>query len=192
MFESFSRKFAHLFCFALLLSVPQSTFAGAPVEPVLHANLHDEAVLKPYLHLLDEIYPCDWHDAHTRSGYNLYDIGNGVEVLEFSCTVGMHNLANLYIRRTSNTKQPAKLISLDRPKGQPNTSRYILFNSFWDHNRNALTSFTVDRGLSDCGSFEIHRFTSQGYLELVEYRAKRECDGKFREPTDYPLIFPAK
>ncbi|MFS8182700.1 DUF1176 domain-containing protein [Pseudovibrio denitrificans] len=191
MFQSVSRKIAHLFSVALFLVIPLPALAGAPIEPVLYPNLHDKAELDRHLHLLNQIYPCDWHDAHTRSGYNLYDLGNGIQVLEFSCTVGLHNLANLYIRRIKGSKQPAQLIALRRPKGQPVTSQYILFNSFWDLNRGALTSFTVDRGLSDCGSFEVHRFTSDGYLELIEYRAKRNCDGKFREPTDYPLIYPA-
>ncbi len=127
---------------------------------------------------------------HTRNGYNSYDTACGIEVPEFSCTVGMHNLATLYIHRTRNAPQSAKLTSLNRFRGQSNTNRYILFNSFLDHNRNSLTSFTADQGFSDCSSFEIHRFTSNGYLKLAEYRSRRECDGMFHEPTDCPLIYP--
>lgn len=190
MFESVPRKITHLLRSACFLVIPLPALAGAPLEPILYPRLFDEAELERHLHLLNQIYPCKWHDAHKRNGYNLYDLGNGIQVLEFSCTVGLHNLANLYVRKYKDSSQPPKLIALRRPKGQPVTSKYILFNSFWDHNRAALSSFTVDRGLSDCGSFEVHRFTEKGNLELVEYRAKHTCDGKFREPTEYPLLYP--
>ncbi|WP_208979491.1 hypothetical protein [Pseudovibrio axinellae] len=176
----------------LVLLLPHTALAGAPLEPVLSPNLRDEAQLDQYVSQLNEIYPCDWHDAHKRSGYNLYHIGNDIQVLEFSCTVGLHNLASIYIRQVNGTDEAIKPILIHRPKGQPVISPYILYNSFWDFSRNALTSFTVDRGLSDCGSFEVHRFTADGQLKLQEYRAKRTCDGKFQEPTNYQLIYYAE
>lgn len=192
MIWSLSKKIFHLFSYSSAILIPHLALAGAPLEPVLHPNLHDITWLEQHLHLLDKVYPCNWHEAYERSGHNLFDLGNGIRLLEFSCTVGMHNLASLYVRISDQASEPARLVKLYRPAGQPETSPYILFNSFWDLNRIALTSFTVDRGLSDCGSYEVHRFTPEGNLELIEYRAKRECDGKFREPTQYPLIYPTE
>ncbi|SDR34113.1 DUF1176 domain-containing protein [Pseudovibrio sp. Tun.PSC04-5.I4] len=191
MFQELSKKFAHPCGLLILLAVPHIALAGAPVEPVLHTQQRDIKQLERHLHMLNEAYPCEWEKAYTRDGHNMFDFGNGIQVLEFACTVGMHNLANLYVRVEKTSKATARLLSLHRPKGQPFTSAKVLFNSFWDLNRIALSSFTVDRGLSDCGSYEVHRFTAEGYLELIEYRAKHTCDGKFREPTDYPLIYSA-
>ena len=60
----------------------------------------------------------------------------------------------------------------------------------YDPKQQRLTLFTKYRGLGDCGALAQYQFTDQAF-QLLEYRAKSDCDGNYVDPEKYPLIFPA-
>ena len=59
----------------------------------------------------------------------------------------------------------------------------------YDPKQQTLTVFSKARGLGDCGTLAQYQFADNAF-QLMEYRAKLECDGNYIEPEDYPLIYP--
>ncbi|MGH0001438.1 DUF1176 domain-containing protein [Pseudovibrio ascidiaceicola] len=186
MFQTLPRMlaagFAATVLFAALLT---SSLHAEPVEPVTQ---HDPSVLNRYINMLDAAYPCDWEDAYDLTGNYVLQFSKDVQVLEFACSVSPYNMAHLYIRVDSKQPNKAKLLTFERPKQEDNSDPDVVFNGVWDIKTGDLTSFMKGRGLGDCGTYEVHKFTSDGYPHLIEFRAKPQCDGNYVQPEKYPVI----
>ncbi len=186
MFQTLPRMFAACFTatvlFAALLT---SSLHAEPVEPVTQ---HDPSILNRYINMLDAAYPCDWEDAYDLTGNYVLQFSKDVQVLEFACSVSPYNMAHLYIRVDSKQPNKAKLLTFERPKQEDNSDPDVVFNGVWDIKTGDLTSFMKGRGLGDCGTYEVHKFTSDGYPHLIEFRAKPQCDGNYVQPEKYPVI----
>ncbi|WP_109317009.1 DUF1176 domain-containing protein [Pseudovibrio ascidiaceicola] len=178
----FAACFTATVLFAALLT---SSLHAEPVEPVTQ---HDPSILNRYINMLDAAYPCDWEDAYDLTGNYVLQFSKDVQVLEFACSVSPYNMAHLYIRVDSKQPNKAKLLTFERPKQEDNSDPDVVFNGVWDIKTGDLTSFMKGRGLGDCGTYEVHKFTSDGYPHLIEFRAKPQCDGNYVQPEKYPVI----
>jgi hypothetical protein len=59
----------------------------------------------------------------------------------------------------------------------------------FDPEQQILTIFSKGRGLGDCGSWAQYQLEGNEF-QLLEYRAKDDCDGNYVEPDQYPQIYP--
>lgn len=59
----------------------------------------------------------------------------------------------------------------------------------YDPSQQILSVFTKFRGLGDCGSVAKYKLVANE-LNLQEFRAKFDCDGKYVEPSEYPQFSP--
>ena len=59
----------------------------------------------------------------------------------------------------------------------------------YDPAQQELTLFTKYRGAGDCGSYANYQWQGSSF-ELVEFRAKSDCDGVALDVEDYPVIYP--
>lgn len=59
----------------------------------------------------------------------------------------------------------------------------------YDPAQQQLTLFTKYRGAGDCGSYANYQWQGSSF-ELVEFRAKSDCDGVALDVEDYPVIYP--
>lgn len=62
-----------------------------------------------------------------------------------------------------------------------------LINADFDTTTGTLTAFEKGRGLGDCGSQPLWRWTEYGW-RLIEYRHWEKCDGS-RMPKEWPVIY---
>ncbi|KZL18038.1 hypothetical protein PsAD2_02772 [Pseudovibrio axinellae] len=147
--------------------------------------------LNRYLPLLNAAYPCDWTATHDDYGNYRMKFGVDVQVLDFSCTIIPYNSAHLFVRVDEKNPDSAQLLTFERPSGENNGDPKIVFNGVWHIKTGDLTSFTKGHPLGDCGTYEVHRFTPDGYPHLIEFRSKPNCDGNYMKPEEYPVIFKA-
>ena len=76
--------------------------------------------------------------------------------------------------------------------GRPTTTS-TAYNIGFDPKTKEMTSFFKGRGIGDCGQFYKWRFNDgQFRLELLEERAKDECDEKEGGPETFPIVWRAK
>ncbi|QUS55019.1 DUF1176 domain-containing protein [Pseudovibrio brasiliensis] len=177
-----SRLAAALFSTAAFIS----PLKAEPIEPIRET---DPKILNRYLKLLDQAYPCDWKQAHEVLGNFRLKFGKNIEVLDFACSISPYNEAHVFVRVDTHQPDKAKLLSFKHPANEGNDDPEVVFNAVWDIKTGDLTSFMKGRGLGDCGTYEVHRFTSEGYPHLLEFRAKPECDGNYVQPEKYPVVF---
>lgn len=168
--------------FAALLTSPTQ---AEPVQPVKE---NDPTILNRYIDMLNAAHLCNWREDYKTRGNHRLKFNEFVQVLEFSCSVSPYNDAHLYVHLDSRDPDEAALLDFERPPSEPNDDPEVVFNGVWDIETGDLTSFMKGRGLGDCGTFEVHRFTPQGYPYLLEFRAKTECDGSYDQPENYPVI----
>ncbi len=136
----------------------------------------------------NEAYECDWREGLERAGAVAFQTSEEGALWDLGCAAGMHNAGHVYAQVYLADPSQFTLLAFQNVKGHPRQSPYVLFNPVWDEASRTVSSFAVDRGLGDCGKFERHRFADGGF-ELLEYRAKPQCDGNAVEPESYPLIY---
>ena len=92
-----------------------------------------------------------------------------------------------------HAERPAEysFISFAPLPGRKRDLPFIMLNAVWDAAARTVTSFAMGRGLGDCGTYEVQKLVDARF-QLVEFREKKECDGKETPPQQYPLVFRAR
>ncbi|WP_029059117.1 DUF1176 domain-containing protein [Stappia stellulata] len=137
---------------------------------------------------LNSTYDCDWRASLERIGVTGYQTSEEGAIWEMGCSAGMHNAAYVYAHVNLYAPGEFTFLTFQNVKGHPRMSANVLFNPVWDLPTRTVSSFTVDRGLGDCGTYERHRVVDAAF-EMIEYRAKPDCDGTAVDPERYPLIY---
>ena len=80
----------------------------------------------------------------------------------------------------------------DMAEGRP-TAMSTAMNIDFNPVTKTVTSFFRGRGIGDCGEYFKWQLDKMGNrLELLEIRAKGECDEGGNDPTAFPLVWPTK
>jgi hypothetical protein len=137
---------------------------------------------------LNSTYDCDWRASLERIGVTGYQTSEEGAIWELGCSAGMHNAAYIYAHVNLYAPGDFTFLTFQNVKGHPRMSANVLFNPVWDLPSRTVSSFTVDRGLGDCGTYERHRVVDATF-KMIEYRAKPDCDGTAVDPERYPLIY---
>ncbi|MGB7444538.1 MAG: DUF1176 domain-containing protein [Coleofasciculaceae cyanobacterium] len=132
--------------------------------------------------------------AETES--SLYQVGEKKYLVQLMCFMAAYQGAYEYLLLTQTPNgleaQPLTLTRFEEDstgKLQKTDARSIGGLTEYDPEKQLLTVFTKYRGIGDCGSLAQYKF-SEDQLQLVEYKAKQECDGNYVEPDEYPQVYP--
>ncbi|MGL4242975.1 MAG: hypothetical protein ACRCTI_17825, partial [Beijerinckiaceae bacterium] len=91
---------------------------------------------------------------------------------------------------------PAKqysFIPFKWPKGQNRgLGDHAMMAPQWDLKARIVTSIYTEGNGRDCGSLERHRVTAEGGFQLIELRARDQCDGKSVGAENFPVVFRAR
>ena len=166
--------------------------SAAPPSPV--AGLHKYTVRpadvpRALLLAAQKKFNCDMETM--KRGITGFGLSEEAAIWDIPCQTfayqGNSIFASVY------TLDPARnfsFLGFQEPKGNPRTSEPgTLINPTWDAASRTVTSVALGRGAGDCGVLERHRVNAEGQFVLIEYREKKNCDGKETRPEDYPLVF---
>jgi hypothetical protein len=148
----------------------------------------------------NEIKLCDGQldrDVSSQSS-SVYALNKEDYLVEILCFMGAYQGNYEYILYQNNGSQLTikpllfKSFSPDKQgKYNSNMVRSISGIPNYNSHQKVLNLYTKDRGLGDCGSTAQYKWKNNDF-ELVEYKAKSECDGNAIEPENYPVIYTNK
>lgn len=117
---------------------------------------------------------------------------DGLVLWETSCWFAAYNFGSAYYISPANDPEAGGLVEFASPSAAAGDTynSFSLTNASWDPKTLQLTSWHKSRGVGDCGTFQRHQYRD-GIFSLSEYREK-ECDGVWRDPSEYPLIYKAR
>jgi hypothetical protein len=76
------------------------------------------------------------------------------------------------------------------PKGQNrNLGDHAMMEPKWDLKARIVSSTYTEGNGKDCGSVERHRVTAEGGFQLIELKAREQCDGKAVGAENFPVVF---
>ena len=139
----------------------------------------------------------DFYDeTHSQRASETYSVGDQKYLVKISCSLAAYQESFevfLYAKTAAGIKVvPLSLTEFVRESsGELTRSEVKSAGGLAEYNpeERSLSIFSRSRGLGDCGTLAEYKFDGE-QLELVSYRAKFECDGKFVEPSEYPVIYP--
>ena len=172
---------------------------AATASPMTTASpVAPEEVLKYLQENRESLNLCaDFYDeAHSQRASEAYSLGDQKYLVKMSCSLAAYQESFevfLYAKTTAGVKvAPLSLSEFVRESsGELTRNEVKSAGGLAEYNpeERSLSIFSRSRGLGDCGTLAEYKFEGE-QLELVSYRAKFECDGKFVEPSEYPLIYP--
>jgi hypothetical protein len=122
-----------------------------------------------------------------------YELGQNRKLVIVMCYLAAYQGSYALALYDANTKEVRQL---DLEVFIPQDDQFLKsknsgFGGLYDFDPKTklLTIFSKARGLSDCGTYSIHKFERDRFV-LQEYRAKLDCDGNAIDPPKYPLIYP--
>lgn len=90
-----------------------------------------------------------------------------------------------------HVEQPGEIYSFlefKAPPGRKRDDAFVLLNGKWNAKARTVTSIALGRGMGDCGTLEVHKVVDARF-QLVEFREKKECDGKATPPEQWPQVY---
>jgi|GEM_PF-1291563 len=130
------------------------------------------------------------------SGSMVYPVGNHQYLVQMLCFMASYQGSYEYLiydKSTSETQ--VKALKLARFQEDENGQIASLEEQQvgglpeYDPGRQQLTLYTKFTGAGTCGSLATYQLQG-GQFQLVEYRAKFNCDETFVDPSQYPQVFP--
>lgn len=125
-----------------------------------------------------------------------YPVETGQYIIEALCSMGAYQGAYEYwsyqLTESGPNIQPLILAQFSTDNSgqifQYGTYGFGGLTSF-DVDQQTLTIFAKARGIGDCGWFAQYQWNGSTF-DVIEFRAKNECDGNYIEPENYPQLYP--
>lgn len=137
------------------------------------------------------------NEEYSRTASEVYQIDGQKYLVKVGCFLAAYQPSiEFWLYQKTNTAsgvdvKPLNLVEYREEDGK--TTRNEVHNigglATYDEGQRQLTVFTKFRGIGDCGTFSEYRFDGNKF-ELVNYRAKFNCDGNFMPPEQYPQVGP--
>jgi hypothetical protein len=123
-----------------------------------------------------------------------FDMSEESAIWEIPCQSFAYQASSVFaLVYTPAPGKEHKFLTFEGPKGHKRTNEPgILLNATWDVRARTVQSVSLGRSMGDCGVLERYRVTAEGGFRLLEYREKKECDGKVVKPEEFPLVFRAR
>ncbi|AFY69336.1 protein of unknown function DUF1176 [Thalassoporum mexicanum PCC 7367] len=182
-------------------NVADRTAPSAPTEkPTIPVTETTETEVISYIHKnIDSLGVCEYgFTADSSKDLSTVDpLGNNRYMVQLLCFMGAYQGSYSFAIYSESASAGASvdILSLDvyEPDAsgavKPIKTRAIGGLPTFDPGSQILTVFSKGRGLGDCGSLA-HYELKNNQFELIEYRAKFDCDGNYVDPGEYPVIYP--
>lgn len=105
------------------------------------------------------------------------------------CFAGAYNFGYAAYLGDTRYNEFRQLYFADYSETHGWTGTAQLFNPWYDPETRELGSFYKGRGLGDCGTTGLWRWTEYAF-KLLQFTAKQECDAP-EHPGDFPVIYTA-
>ncbi|WP_448562624.1 DUF1176 domain-containing protein [Trichothermofontia sp.] len=142
------------------------------------------------------ICPDGFDAAISPSGSIVYPIGDNQYLVQMMCFMAAYQGSYEYLIYTTTAGEPqVKALKLARFQAGENGQLSMLEEQQvgglpeYNPGQQQLTILTKFSGGGTCGSLATYQVQGD-QLQLVEYRAKFECDETFVDPAQYPQVFP--
>jgi hypothetical protein len=176
-----------------------STNTTDTTDQTASASAPSKAEIISYIHQrIDSLGACEYGfmpDA-SKELSTVDPLGNNRYMVMLLCYTGAYQGSYSFVVYTASDTEPSvKLLSLDvyEPDAsgayKPAKARAIGGLPTFDPGSQILNVYSKSRGLGDCGSWAHYQYKNN-QLELIEYRAKFECDGNYIDPSEYEKIYP--
>ena len=123
--------------------------------------------------------------------WEVHQVSNDRLLYAIPCNAGAYNFSHAYYTQDLGYDEFRKLLFADYWDSVGWTGTDVLINSYFDPQARTLSSFYKGRGLGDCGTSGLWRWTGYSF-KLVTFHAKSTCDGW--EDGDgvgeFPQIYP--
>jgi hypothetical protein len=130
----------------------------------------------------------------TETPVTAYELSSERAIWEILCDRFAYQTSTVFA--LVSIKNPAQKPTFLRFAAPPRKTRgapaSIIMNANVDDETREISSANFERGLRDCGTYEVHRILPSGAVRLIEYREKARCNGRFTGPEEWPLIYKAK
>lgn len=135
-----------------------------------------------------QLFDCQLNDAIEAFGAVVTQDKTGLQAYLVACQTGDVNIAHYVVFHAPASGLVWRVMAFGSPPDSGEPQRSIVINPVWSPETNLMTFTSYDGPSADCGSHEVHRFRPyDASFELVEFRRKRDCDGKTDNPADYPV-----
>ena len=136
------------------------------------------------------VFECDMENTLQGYGAIAQGAGNGNVIFMVPCQSGDVNIEHYIAMTGPKHGNFANTYEFETPPdfNQPNQSTII--NPQFEAETGTLTSIQYYSPNSDCGVYSKHAYVAdQDFFELLEYREKITCDGKYTPPENYDLVW---
>jgi hypothetical protein len=126
-----------------------------------------------------------------RVGITAYQLSEESGLWEIPCDSFAYSassvIANVHVERPAEYQ----FIDFKAPPGRKRDEPFVLLNGKWNEKARTVASYAPGRGQGDCGTYEIHKIVD-ARAQLVEFREKKECDGRAIPPEQWPIVYRAR
>jgi hypothetical protein len=169
------------------------------VTAVNRALGDDQAVIAELVERADELGLCD---LDGRPGSDIDDQAardhsrvfrrDGQQLVILQCAPGVYQGESEVVsyRRSGRERRVTSLPLQVQRGARTGWQRVVVGELDLDPRAGELTVWTRSRGLGDCGRFAEYALVERGFYLLRE-REKATCDGRFQDPSTYPLVHEA-
>lgn len=132
----------------------------------------------------------------SQSNSEVYQVGDQKYLVQLLCFMAAYQGSYQYVLYESSVNG-IQVVPLSLSMFQTDDSGQLVRQDIeqvgglptFDPGTQKLTIFTKARGVGDCGSYAQYQWKGNEF-ELLEYRAKLDCDGQSVAPETYPQIYP--
>lgn len=137
---------------------------------------------------------CDLDSAPIFGGS--YVISDALTLWKIPCFSGAYQGASVFAVVTNRRPEHFVFLPLEQPPGRVGSEKYDAMLPTLDAQTGVLTTVELNRGVGDCGSFARHQLVAvEGEaleFRLLDFREKRECDGRSDDPQTWPVVWLAQ
>lgn len=170
-------------------------------EPLIITDIPPELskeIIKKIYHKRKSLNLCegDIDQSISSDSSSVYKLKDNQYLIEILCFLGAYQGNYQYFIYTINDSQkeikPLSFQTFTRTKNNDlKIQNNFNLGGIPDYNEEdkLLTIYTKGRGLADCGTFAKYKWKDSQF-NLLEYREKKDCDGNYLQPENYPQIYP--
>ncbi|MGK7928587.1 MAG: DUF1176 domain-containing protein [Spirulina sp.] len=163
-----------------------------------NALAREEEFLEQLYDRQEKLQLCEFEFDRERSREvsQIYRVGEQKYVVELLCFMAAYQgNYEYYLIETKNSRLDIHplMITVFNPNSSGEWTREenrdIAGLPSFDAETRILTLYSKGNGVGTCGSLARYEFDGEKF-QLVNYRAKAECDDRYIEPENYPQIYP--
>lgn len=187
--------FNYITLFLALIGFPLNNYRAevfdysSPIIAQTTISKNPQNLVKEIYERREQLKLCDGdiNPEIALSGSSVYPLVQNKYLIQFICFLGAYQGTYHYILAEGDNLKILNFALIENKK-RTVTNTIVGLPTFNPKTKN-ITVFNRYRGLGDCGSWAKYDWRGNQF-QLLEYREKKKCDGKYIEPEKYPKVYP--